>query len=75
MGSVPKLQCFFLRATDEYSWLCEQERYRGGAPMRRLPKGSTSCHALILRGAEEFLFISNLPQGQTVNQTVYKEFD
>ena len=37
-GGVPKFQCFFLRETDEYSGLCEQERYRDGAPMRGLPK-------------------------------------
>ena len=55
MGRVPKLQCSFLRETDEYSGLCEQERYRDGAPMRGLPKGFASCHALILRGSEEFL--------------------
>ena len=58
-GDIPKLQCFFLRETDRYSRLCEQERYRDGAPMRGLPKGSASCHALILRGAEESLFFSN----------------
>ena len=58
-GGVPKLQCFFLRETDEYSGLCEQERYRDGAPMGGLSKGFASCHALILRGAEESLFISN----------------
>ena len=42
--------------TDEYSGLChlcEQERYRDQASMRGLLKGSDSCHALILRGAEE----------------------
>ena len=55
-GGVPKLQCFFLRKTNEYSGLCEQERYRYGAPMRGLPKGSASCHALILRGAEESFY-------------------
>ena len=59
MGGVPKLQCFFLRETDEYSKLCEQERYRDRAPMRGLPKGPASCHVLILRGAKESLFISN----------------
>ena len=36
-GGVPKLQYFFLRETDKYSGLCEQERYRDGAPMRGLP--------------------------------------
>ena len=56
---VPKLQRLFLRETDEYSGLCEHERYRDGAPMRGLPKGSDSCHALILQGAEKSLFISN----------------
>ena len=40
--------------------------------MHGLPKGSTSCHALILRGAKESLHFEFLPQGQTVNQTVYK---
>ena len=55
MGGVPKLQCFFLRDTDKYSELYEQERYRDGASMRRLPKGSASCHALIIRGDEESL--------------------
>ena len=44
MGGVPKLQCSFLQETDKYSGLCEQERYRDGAPMRWLPKGSASCH-------------------------------
>ena len=67
MGAVPKLQCFFLRETDEYSELCEQD-----APMRGLPKGPASCHVLILRDAEEFLHFEFLRQGQTVNQTVYK---
>ena len=43
-----KVAMFFLRETDEYSGLYEQECYRDGAPMRGLPKGSTSCHALIL---------------------------
>ena len=56
MGGVPKLQCSFLQETDKYSGLCEQERYRDGAPMRWLPKGSASCHALILRDAEESLY-------------------
>ena len=56
MGGVPKLQCFFLRETNEYSGLCKQERYRDGAPMRGLLKDSASCHALILRGAEESLY-------------------
>ena len=53
---VPKLQCFFLRETDEYSGLCEQERYRDGVLMRELPKASASCYAVILRGAEESLY-------------------
>ena len=39
MGGIPKLQCSFLQETDKYSGLCEQERYRDGAPMRWLPKG------------------------------------
>ena len=56
MGGVPKLQCSFLQETDKYAGLCEQERYRDGAPMRWLPKGSASCHALILRDAEESLY-------------------
>ena len=55
-GGIPKLQCSFLQETDKYSGLCEQERYRDGAPMRWLPKGSTSCHALILQDAEESLY-------------------
>ena len=42
MGGVPKLQCSFLQETDKYSELCELERYRDGAPMHWLPKGSTS---------------------------------
>ena len=58
-GGAPKLQCFFLRETDKYSGLCEQERYRDGVSMRELPKDSASCHAMILRGAKESLFISN----------------
>ena len=40
--------------------------------MHGLPKGSASCHALILRGAKESLHFEFLPQGQIVNQTVYK---
>ena len=56
MGVVSKLQCFFLQETDNYSRLCEQERYRDGALMPWLPKGSASCHALILRDAEESLY-------------------
>ena len=56
MGGVPKLQSSFLQETDKYSVLCEQERYRDGAPMRWLPKDSASCHALILRDAEESLY-------------------
>ena len=56
MGGVPKLQCSFLQKNDKYWGLCEQERYRDGAPMRWLPKGSASCHALILRDAEESLY-------------------
>ena len=55
-GGVPKLQCFFLRETDECLGLCEQERYHDGTFMRGLPKGSASCHALILRGAEESFY-------------------
>ena len=31
MGGVPKLQCFFLQETDEYSGLCEQKCYHDGA--------------------------------------------
>ena len=34
-GGVPKLQCSFLRETDEYSGLCEQELYCDGASMRK----------------------------------------
>ena len=55
-GGVPKLQCFFLQETDKYSGLCEQEHYRDGASMHGLPEGFDSCHALILRGAEESLY-------------------
>ena len=55
-GDVRKFQCFFWRETDEYSRLCEQERYRDGASMRELFKGSSSCYALILRGAKESLY-------------------
>ena len=47
---------FFLQETEEYSGLCEQERYRDGASMHGLPKGFASCHALILKGAEECLY-------------------
>ena len=36
-GGIPKLQCSF-RKTDQYSGLCDQERYRDGASMRELPK-------------------------------------
>ena len=50
---VPKLKCSFLRETDEYSRMCEQERYRDRASMRGLPKGSASYYSLISRGAEE----------------------
>ena len=50
------LQCSFLQETDKYSGLCKQERYRDGAPMRCLPKGSASCDALILRDAEESFY-------------------
>ena len=56
MGSVLKLQCFFLQETDKYSGLCEQDRYGDEAPMRWLPKDSASCHALILRDAEKSLY-------------------
>ena len=55
-GDVPKLQCSFLRETDEYSGLCQQERYRDEASMHGLPKGSASCHALISRGAGECFY-------------------
>ena len=55
-GGVPKLQCSFLQETVKYSGLCEQEGYLDGAPMHWLPKGSASCHALILRDAEESLY-------------------
>ena len=56
MGGVSTLQCSFLQETDKYLGLCEQERYCDEAPMRWLPKGSASCHALILRDAEESLY-------------------
>ena len=56
MGGVPKLQCSFLQETDKYSRLCEQEHYCDGAPMRWLPKGSASSHALILRDAKESFY-------------------
>ena len=56
MGGVPKLQWFFLREIDEYSGLCEQDRYRDGASMRGFPKGSASCHAMILRSGEESFY-------------------
>ena len=36
-GGIPKLQCSF-RKTDQYSGLCDQERYRDGVSMRELPK-------------------------------------
>ena len=55
-GGVPKLQCFFLRKTDDYSGLYEQMHYRDGAPMPGFPKGSASCHTLFLRGAEESFY-------------------
>ena len=55
-GGVPKLQCSFLQETDIYSGLCEHERYRDGVPMHWLPKGSSSCQALILRDVEESLY-------------------
>ena len=61
-GGVPKLQCFFLQETDEYSGLCEQEHYRDAAPMRELSKSSASCHALILRGTPFTAFLQS-PQG------------
>ena len=57
-GGVAKLQCSFLRETDEYSGLCEQERYRNGASMCGLPKSSASCHAPISRGAEDCLWLT-----------------
>ena len=56
MWGVPKLQCSFLQEIDKYSGLGEQEHYRDGAPMHWLPKGFASCHALILRDAEESLY-------------------
>ena len=75
-GVIPKLQCSF-RKTDQYSGLRDQERYRDGASMRELPKGSVSCHTLshkALKNVFKTSFVSNsLPQGQTVNQTVYKD--
>ena len=46
MGGILKLQYSFLQETDQYSGLCDQERYRDGASMRELSKDSTSCHAL-----------------------------
>ena len=55
-GGVPRLQCSFVQETDKYSELCEQERYRDGAFMRGLSKGSASCHSLISQGAEECLY-------------------
>ena len=55
-GGVPKLQCFFLQETDEYSGLCEQERYCDGVPMHGLFKSLASCHTLILQGTEESLY-------------------
>ena len=54
-GGCSKVAMFFLRETNEYLGLCEQERYRDGASMRGLSKGSAFCHALILRGAKETL--------------------
>ena len=45
MRGIPKLQCSFLQETDQYSGLCNQERYRDGASMRELLKDSTSRHA------------------------------
>ena len=56
MGGVPKLQCSFLQEIDKCLGMCEQERYRDGAPIRWPPKGSTFCHTLILRDAEESLY-------------------
>ena len=56
MESVPKLKCSFLRETDEYSELCKQKRYRDEASMLGFPEGSTSCPALISRGAEKCLY-------------------
>ena len=55
-GCVPKLQCFFLRETDKYPGLYEQEGYREGASMRELPECSASSHALIVRGAKKSLY-------------------
>ena len=49
----------FCEKVDEYLGVCEQENYYDGTPMCGLPKGSASCHALILQGAEESFFISN----------------
>ena len=59
MGGIPKLQCSFLQETDQYSGLCDQERYRDGASMRELPKDSTSCHALSHK-APKNVFIDGL---------------
>ena len=62
MGGVPKLQCFFLQDTDEYSGLCEQERYCDGVPMHGLPKGSAFCPALILQDAESLFILNSYPK-------------
>ena len=62
MEGIPKLQCSFLQETDQYSGLCDQERYRDGASMRGLPKDSTSCHALSHKAPKNVFktsFISN----------------
>ena len=47
-----------------------QPQFNSSIYLHSISKGSASCHALILRGIIHFKF---LPQGPTVNQTVYKE--
>ena len=75
MGGVLKLQCFFQRETDEYSGLCEQKRYRDGArPVKaRKSKSKVKVMLIVFFDIQGIVYFEFLPQGQAVNQTVYKE--
>ena len=67
-GGVLKLRCTFVRETDEYLGLCEQERPCLGFP-KAPPLSRTDLTKRRIQGIVHFEL---LPHGQTVNQTVYK---
>ena len=84
MGGVTKVAMFLSVKTDKYSGLCEQEHYgdeafmgeRYGSPMSvkaRKSKLKVKVMLIVFFNIQDIVHFKFLPQGQTVNQTVFKD--